>query len=258
VSVIIPTYNSSTTLLQALESVLNQTYKDLEVIVVDDGSTDDTRKTLELYINEKKITYLYQENQGCGVARNYGASIAKGEYLAFLDSDDYWHVEKLQKQIDEFAKNPSAVMCYTESYVIDPFQKLIWDVVRTSQGRPRTGKVLPFLIFNDFITLSSSMVKISTFKHVGGFVKEYDLMMFADYDLWLKLAPLGDFCFVPTPLMFYQTRAGSDKRAIKNNHKLVARIFLRHFLDSQFYLKGWYFIGWFMSRGKYIAYSFIV
>ncbi len=107
VSVIIPTFNCAVYLPQAIESVLGQTWQDFELIVVDDGSTDDTCQVLAPYQN--RLVYLYQENQGESSARNKGIQVAQGEYLAFLDSDDLWLATKLERQITVLEAWPSAV-----------------------------------------------------------------------------------------------------------------------------------------------------
>lgn len=98
ISVIIPTYNRDKTILKSINSVLNQTYSDIEVIVVDDGSTDNTKKTVNS-IKDKRLKYIYQKNQGACVARNRGIEEARGEYIAFHDSDDEWKNNKLEVQI---------------------------------------------------------------------------------------------------------------------------------------------------------------
>ncbi|MCM8782638.1 MAG: glycosyltransferase family 2 protein, partial [Candidatus Omnitrophica bacterium] len=98
VNIIIPTYNRSLFLCKAIESILAQTFNDFEIIVVDDGSTDNTRSVLEKY--GYPIRYLYQQKQGRSEARNTGIKIAKGEYIAFLDDDDIWMPDKLEKQIN--------------------------------------------------------------------------------------------------------------------------------------------------------------
>ena len=97
VSVVIPTYNSSQFIVETLESVFAQTYKDYEIIVVDDGSTDNTKEVLQPYTS--RIKYIYKENGGPASARNVGIKSAQGEYIAFLDSDDRWLPEKLEKHI---------------------------------------------------------------------------------------------------------------------------------------------------------------
>lgn len=99
VSVIIPTYNRADCIAKTIESVLTQTYKDYEVIVVDDGSTDNTKQVLEPYIDRSRIRYIYQENAGCASARNTGIRASRGQWTAFLDSDDRWHPEYLESQM---------------------------------------------------------------------------------------------------------------------------------------------------------------
>lgn len=99
VSVIIPTYNRADCICAGIDSVLAQTYKDYEVIVVDDGSTDNTKQVLQPYIDRNRIEYIYQKNAGCAAARNSGIRISRGEWIAFLDSDDRWHPEYLECQM---------------------------------------------------------------------------------------------------------------------------------------------------------------
>lgn len=111
ISVIIPVYNRENTVRQAIESVLMQTVRDIEVIVVDDGSTDASEKVIKSIL-DKRLRYVKQENSGACIARNKGIKIAKGQYIAFHDSDDIWHKRKLEKQIEIFKKyNPDVVFC---------------------------------------------------------------------------------------------------------------------------------------------------
>ncbi len=104
VSVIIPVFNGEAFLLQALESVFNQTFRGFEVIVVDDGSSDNTRKIIENF--DQPISYFYQPNSGAGAARNRGVAASNSELIAFLDADDYWLPHKLEAQVRELADNP--------------------------------------------------------------------------------------------------------------------------------------------------------
>lgn len=110
VSVIIPTYNRSRYVTQAIDSILTQTYKDYEIVVVDDGSTDNTREVLEPYMD--KIRYIYQENTGVSAARNLGIREAKGEWIAFLDSDDRWMPRKLERQM-RLVNSNGVNVCFT-------------------------------------------------------------------------------------------------------------------------------------------------
>ena len=104
ISVIIPTYNRAHLIKRSAESVLNQTYKNIELIIVDDGSTDNTKEVIDS-IKDERIVYIKQENQGCCAARNKGIDTAKGKYIAFQDSDDVWHLDKLEKQIQILKEN---------------------------------------------------------------------------------------------------------------------------------------------------------
>src|SRR5262245_58814803 len=108
VSVIIPNYNYGRFLREALDSALNQTLPPLEVIVVDDGSTDESPEILESYGD--RIRVIRQKNQGVGIARNTGAEAARGELLAFLDADDYWFPQKLEKQVEKINSDPELGM----------------------------------------------------------------------------------------------------------------------------------------------------
>lgn len=111
VSVIIPTFNRARTIEKSVKSVLCQTYSNLEVIIVDDGSTDNTRELIES-LNDSRIKYIYQENAGACAARNRGVCNATGEYIAFHDSDDVWHKDKIEKQLECFEKsNADIVFC---------------------------------------------------------------------------------------------------------------------------------------------------
>ena len=103
ISVIIPTYNRRLSIEVAIKSVLSQSYKEFELIIIDDGSTDKTKELIE-FIDDRRIQYFYQENQGSSVARNLGVEKSEGDFIAFLDSDDCWLEDKLEKQFS-FLKN---------------------------------------------------------------------------------------------------------------------------------------------------------
>src|SRR3989338_3266861 len=116
-SVIIPTFNRAFYILTVLESVLKQTYRNMEVLVVDDGSKDSTKEVLAPYLH--KIQYIYQDNRGNAAARNAGLKQAKGKYVAFLDSDDYWAQEKCEKQVAFLEKHPDCAFVYCGAYLIN-------------------------------------------------------------------------------------------------------------------------------------------
>lgn len=118
VSVIMPVYNNEKFVSQAVQSVLNQTISDLELIIIDDGSTDGTRNVIESFSDER-IKYHYQENAGPGAGRNNGMSLSKGEFIAFIDSDDMYKPNKLERQIEFLKENPQYGLVYCEAEVID-------------------------------------------------------------------------------------------------------------------------------------------
>ena len=113
ISVIIPTYNQAQFIEEAVESVLGQSYRNLEIIVVDDGSTDNTKDILRSYIEKKKIHYFYQENSGVSSARNMGVRVSHGEYISFLDSDDFWAAEHLQQLLNAMWKYPMCSIAFS-------------------------------------------------------------------------------------------------------------------------------------------------
>jgi len=116
ISVVIPTFNRADLILKAIESVLKQTYKASEIIVIDDGSNDETKKIIENY----DIKYFYQRNSGVSSARNKGIKVAKYDWIAFLDSDDTWREDKLQKQVDFHIKNKNILFSHTgEKWIRD-------------------------------------------------------------------------------------------------------------------------------------------
>lgn len=127
VSVIIPVYNAEKFIEETIQSVLNQTYEDIEIILVDDCSKDNSREIIKEYAKKYKniIYYLQEKNFGAAVARNKGLDLAKGRYIAFLDSDDLWYSEKIEKQINFMRKNNNVAFCYTAYEMIDEEGNLI-------------------------------------------------------------------------------------------------------------------------------------
>ena len=162
-SVVIPTYNRLPRVKDAVESVLKQTYRDFEFWVVDDGSTDGTGEALRAFGN--KIQYIFQDNKGVSAARNLGARISRGKYLAFLDSDDLWEPKKLETQVRCMEANPQFPLCYTDE---------VW-IRKGIRVNPRKRhakysgwifeKCLPLCI----ISPSSVLMKRSLFDEIGGF-----------------------------------------------------------------------------------------
>jgi len=178
ITAIIPTYNRYTLLKRAINSLLAQTYPVDEIIVVDDGSTDSTKQITKDFPN---IIYIYQNNRGVSAARNIGIQRAKNEWIAFLDSDDEWHQEKLQKQVAFHQNNPDILMSYTaEKWVRDG------KVVKIPKKYRKIGEdaFVENLSYCN-IAPSSVMLNKSLLKRVGLF--DESLEVCEDYDLWLRI-----------------------------------------------------------------------
>ena len=185
VSVIIPIYNGAKYIQTAIESVFNQTYTNYEIIVIDDGSTDETRKKLKPYWD--KIRYLYQENQGSAAARNVGIELAKGELIAFLDADDYWLLsEKLEKQVACFQENRSLGCINTGWQIVDDRGKHI----QTVQPWHKAPKLdLETWLKKKCVLTSAMIFRREWLEKVGGFDQE--LRQSHDVDLVLRLSLAG-------------------------------------------------------------------
>jgi glycosyltransferase involved in cell wall biosynthesis len=196
ISVIIPVYNRAWCIGQALDSVLGQTYKNFELIVVDDGSDDETGQILKNYKdNHENIKVLFQKNKGVSSSRNLGILNSNGDFIAFLDSDDLWEKEKLQAQIEYFMKNKSAFVCQTEE---------IW-VRNKKRINPKKRHKKPFGdIFIPSLSLclvspSAVMMRREFFDESGLFDEK--MTACEDYDLWLRSSLIFDFHLIEKPFV---------------------------------------------------------
>lgn len=193
VSVIIPTYNRAYFLHQAIESVLNQTFRDFELIVVDDGSTDATPYLLEKW--RGKIRWVRQQNSGVSRARNVGIRVARGRYLSFLDSDDLWLREKLEAQVGFLDANPHYLVCYTDEVWVRKGRQVNPKSIHRKYSGWIFDRCLPLCI----ISPSSAMMR----REVLGTVGEFDenLPVCEDYDLWLRIASRFPIFFLDKKLI---------------------------------------------------------
>ncbi|MEN8213887.1 MAG: glycosyltransferase [Pseudomonadota bacterium] len=205
VSVIIPTFNRAGVLARALDSVLQQSLPPKEIIVVDDGSTDGTRELIEELQRSKPgflnadagegqmLRYMHQHNTGVSAARNRGIRHARGEWIAFLDSDDAWLPGKLETQAGLIAKRPGHRLCHTEE---------IWmrNGVRVNPMKKHAksgGSIFQQCLPRCVISPSSALVHRTLFEDVGVF--DEDLPACEDYDLWLRISALEAVIYVDTP-----------------------------------------------------------
>ena len=211
VSVIIPTYNRADFLAEAIDSVLNQTWKDLETLVVDDGSTDSTWEVVARY--GERLKYFYKKNEGPSSARNVGIREAMGTYVAFLDSDDVWEPEKLFIQMNFMRKHPEIKLVCTDSSVIDSRE--------SREGKLKTdlmGNLFSLLYSNSFIRTSTVLMEKACFQEVGYFDERYRSA--EDYDVWLRVARSYPIAYLNRPLVRYRKHGGNvshDKITLRRN-----------------------------------------
>lgn len=180
VSVIIPTYNRASLVVEAVDSVLAQSFRNLELIVIDDGSTDETAARLAAY--GAGLRYDRQERFGVSAARNRGLALAQGEWVAFLDSDDLWLPKKLEVQADFFARNPGAEICQTGEVWIRNGRRVN---PRRKHAKP-SGDIFEPSLELCLVSPSAVMLRKSLFSLVGTF--DPRLPACEDYDLWLRIA----------------------------------------------------------------------
>jgi glycosyltransferase involved in cell wall biosynthesis len=185
VSVVIPVYNCDRYIVQAIESILNQTYSAYEIIVIDDGSQDQTRHVLQPYKNQ--IRYVYQENQGVSVARNHGIELSKGEFVAFLDADDMFLPDKLAVQLAVFEANPELGIVQSGWRRVNQQGETLMDVEPWEQVP--TLDLEAWLRWKPFGTMGTLMFRRSDLQQVGGF--EPGLTHAEDVDLVLRLSLNG-------------------------------------------------------------------
>ncbi|MBN8766981.1 MAG: glycosyltransferase family 2 protein [Thiobacillus sp.] len=183
VSVIIPTYNREKFIGDAIKSVLDQTFQDFEIIVVDDGSTDGTAGVIKEFYSEK-IRYIYQSNQGRSQARNHALNLAQGRYIAFLDSDDLYLPEKLGMQVDFMDKHPDYGMIYTSAYCVDENGNSLPHVYEAKASGWIYEDIAFFVPVT--ITLPTVMARREAFEAVGGF--DENMERFEDTDMWRRIS----------------------------------------------------------------------
>lgn len=204
VSVIIPSYNRARFLGRAIQSILDQTYRNFEILVIDDGSTDGTRDVAESF--GKVVRYVYQPNSGVSAARNHGIRIARGDYLAFLDSDDEFLPTKLEKQIAYLETHSRVGMVYSSYLILDEV---------THQSYPSRQPLLSGWVFRELLlrcmwaplTTPTVMLRKVVLECVGLFDETMHLA--EDIDLWCRVARRFEIASLPEPLSRIHRHAGN-------------------------------------------------
>jgi hypothetical protein len=223
VTTIIPTFNHGRFICDALDSVISQSYKEIEIIVVDDGSIDDTVERVAKYGNAVK--YLYQENRGCGPARNTGIIKACGNFVAFLDADDIWQKEKIEKQIEVINAYPGTGVVGCGFNYIDNNGKFKSKPI-IKRNYKRSNALYNDLMVRNIIYGSSSgaLVKKECFNKVGLFDEK--LPYREDWDMWFRIGRIYDIRFVEEALVYIRLHrermtAGDPKRIKEGQRKAL-------------------------------------
>lgn len=227
ISVIIPVFNGANTISKTLDSVLGQTYQNWEIVVVNDGSTDETLDTLRQYQHihpelGERFRILSFANAGVSISRNRGIAVARGEYIAFLDADDLWTPEKLEDQWGALQKDPRSAVAYSFTERIDEQGKLLGE----RMARCYEGDVYTELLELNFVASGSNpLVKRSALDAVGEF--KQDLHWAEDWDLWLRLARQFNFVCVPKFQVLYRKRSSSASNNISMMAQQACKIIKR-------------------------------
>lgn len=222
ISVIMPAFNAKQTIAKSIESVLSQTFSRLELVIVIDGSTDNTYEIASQFLEkDERITVLLQDKSGVSAARNRALSVAKYDWIAFCDADDVWFKDKLLRQVnhlDEFA------WCYTDSYYVGKNYET--PVKRSEQSILFEGWIHQHLIKENFLTTSSLLIHRDLITEHGGF--DESMAALEDWDLWLKIAKKNKIRKVDSPELEYLVVEGSASRIARKVLPIAEELIRRH------------------------------
>lgn len=222
ISIIVPTYNYAHFIVDCLESIFSQTYKDFEVIVVDDGSTDDTAQVLEKY--KGRIRYIHQENRGLPAARNTGIRAAQGEYLAFLDSDDLWLPNKLDEQIRVLRNDADMGIIFSDASAFNERGVMRESILK--EENICTGFCFQRLFMGNYLVMPTVMIRKRCLEKSGLF--DESLTAVEDYDLWLRISLYYKIGFVSKILAQYRVHPSNMSKdfylLVDNEIKVIQKI----------------------------------
>ncbi|MCI0699462.1 MAG: glycosyltransferase family 2 protein [Planctomycetia bacterium] len=226
---------------EAVESVFAQTFTDWELLIIDDGSSDNTPQAVRPYLADSRVRYFRSDALGQSRAKNLGIALSRAPLVAFLDADDAWEPTKLEKQLAIFSAKPDVGVVFCKRSLMDEGGKPL--AAKTNEPRPQgissssrsrwsrlvgslkphplpdgrgseRGFVLPAMFTQNFVCFSSCVVKREVFAHVGAFDPQWDLAI--DYDLWLRVAKFHAFDFVDEELVRYRTGHGNLSKKLRD------------------------------------------
>jgi glycosyltransferase involved in cell wall biosynthesis len=242
VSVIMPAYNAARFIGEALQSVLQQTFQDFEIIVVDDGSTDDTARVVA-GIGDPRIRYVYQENGGPSSARNHGLRLATGSFIAFLDADDVWEPAFLERMLSHLRTHPDLDGAYCGYRYMQadgtPLPEVVARVVPSQ-------RLYEALLDGNFINMCSVVIRPRCFERIGGF--DEALRQAEDSDLWLRAARTFQIDGVPDVLVWYRQHSCNHTLNLQVKLRSLQRLVEKHFGSDDTHADTW-------SAEKRLAYA---
>jgi len=204
VDVIIPVYNAAATVAESVESALGQTFTGFEVVAVDDGSTDASAEVLSRYGDRIKV--LAQTNRGLSAARNAGVHLGTAEYVAFLDADDIWEPDMLERTVAALDRLPHSVLAYTDVTIVDSSGRVI-NAALISDSLGRAPQLDDLFVRLWPIMPSAVVMRRGVFDAIGGFSEAFRGLGYEDVFMWMRARELGEFAYLPEPLVRWRFSA---------------------------------------------------
>ena len=223
ISVIIPVFNGAKTIKETIDSILNQIFQNLELIIIDDGSKDTTLEVVKSF-SDSRIKVFSYPNAGLSASRNRGISQAKGEYISFIDADDLWTPDKLESQWKALQKNPQAAIAYSWTDYIDESSKFIKSGRRIKVNGDAFSKLL---LINFLENGSNPLIRQEAFEKIGGF--DESLLAAEDIDMWLRLAANYEFVCVEKSQILYRVSTSSMSTNLKRQETASLKVMERAF-----------------------------
>lgn len=228
VSAVITAYNNQRTIGEAIESFLRQRFRDLEIIVVDDGSRDGTRREVEMYGDA--VLLICQENGGSARARNTGVKTARGRYLAFLDGDDVALPNRLQHQVEALEARPHVGLVYGNIFLMDAHGRNMR--LRRGTGRYKSGKITRELAVRNFVVFSTIMVRRELLMEIALF--DESIRSSEDWDMLVRLARRCEFLYLDRPLVCYRVMPNSKTSNLQEKERAYKNVQNRIFAENDF------------------------